>query len=131
MYKQRASKQQLFHYDGLQLRHWLARNARRFVFRIIAHVLTLQEHVNLAERRPEQLVSVPALAHKIVDLFRTQTRTRQEYLLTVVAIVVSTVLDDVIIRQAVERLLACERKYLPQRHRERPDVGSRREFALE
>jgi len=43
----------------------------------VAHVLTCQEHVDLAEGRTASFVNVAALNQQVVDFTRTDTRLRQ------------------------------------------------------
>jgi len=102
------------------------------VGRAVAHVLPLQEHVHLAERRPLRRVAVPALDHQVVDLARTVARLSQHHPLGVgrvqaAALVVAAdaVVDDLVVSQGVERSLAGERQDLPQSNGERPNITLR------
>ena len=51
--------------------------------------------------------------------------------MTVVAVVMAAVVDDLFIRESLEWLLPSNGEHLPQRDSERPDVALGREFALQ
>ena len=108
----------------------LGYRSQLLIERAVAHVLTLQEHVDLAERRPAGLVAVPALAHQIVDLARAQRRLRGADLETVAAVVVIEVVDDLLVGESIEWLLLCERQDLPHGDSKRPNVAFARKLAL-
>jgi len=48
--------------------------------RVVAEVLAREEHVDLAECGSIFVVSLPALAHQVVDLLRAQDRLGQQHL---------------------------------------------------
>ena len=52
------------------------------------------------------------------------------HLLVVVPVVVPSVLDDLLVRQSVKRLVTCKGQHLPQGHSEAPDVRLGGELAL-
>ena len=48
-----------------------AKISQLLIRRVVAHVLSLQEHVYLPECGPHSIIPVPALAHQVVDLLGT------------------------------------------------------------
>src|SRR6218665_1963076 len=64
----------------------------------VSHVLAMEEHVNLSEGRSCGLVAVPALPDQIVDLRRTDGRPRGTQRLTVGAVEVIEIGDDLFVR---------------------------------
>jgi len=106
------------------------------VVRRVAHVLALKEHVYLAEGRPQRVVTLPTLAHEVVDLARTSGRLRQLHgrrgggSAPRRHVVETTVVNHLLVVEPPEGPRAGETEHLPQRHGERPDVTLRRELAL-
>ena len=82
--------------------------------RRVAHVLALQEHVDLAERWSMQLDAVPALDHQIVDLARTVGRLTEHHVELMTSTATSAVVDHLVVGQRLKRTLACECQDLPQ-----------------
>ncbi len=97
---------------------------------VVSHVLPLQEHVYLPEGGPDGLLSVPALAHEVVDLLGAVPRHGQHRLEPVVPVAMAGVLNHLLVTQAHERLLTGQGQDLPQGHRERPNVTLTSELAL-
>ena len=99
--------------------------------RRVSHVLALQEHVNLAERRPVDLDTVPALDHKVVDLTRTVGRLTEHHVQLMTSAAAGTVVDDLVVGESFERTLTSERQDLPQSDGKRPHVTLTRELVLQ
>ena len=104
---------------------------QRLLLRSISHVLSLQEHVNLSERRPFRRLPIPTLPHEVVNLSGAVARLRQAAFATVVPVVMAAVVDDLFVGEALERLLPSDGQDLPERDAKRPDVALGREFALQ
>ena len=102
----------------------------------VSHVLALKEHVNFTERRPQRIVTLPTLAHQVVDLPGTAGRLRQldggrrAREPTERHVVQPAILNHLLVVEPGERLHPSQTEHLPESHRERPDVALRRELTL-
>ena len=87
--------------------------------------------MNLPKRRPFRRLPIPTFPHEVVNLSGAVSRLREAAFVTVVAVVMAAVVDDLFIRESLERLLPSDGEHLPQRDAKRPDVALGREFALQ
>jgi len=112
--------------------------------RRVSHVLALEKHVNLTERRTQRVVALPALTHQVVDLLGAGGRRRQLHggrrhrgadaaaaAAAAGDVVEPAVFDHLLVVETGERLNASQTEHLPQRYGERPHVAFRRESALD